>query len=186
TLSVNESFVKMKLINMAQILLLAAVISGLLFRSVVMGILVTVPLLAATVLGFAAMTVLSFPLNVATITIVAISVGIGADYAIYFGMRMRAFLSLDPDDVSGALGETYRTAGKAVLFVASAVAGGFLGLVASIGYNVHLWLGVLVSFAMFGSALASLTLFPALLILLRPAALFPRKLMSSDAVHASK
>lgn len=175
TLSVNDSFVRMKLINMAQILLLAALISAILFRSLLMGVLITVPLLVATVFGFAAMTLLDFPLNVATITIVAISVGIGADYAIYFGMRLRAFLALRPDDTAEAMTSTYRTAGKAVLFVASAVAGGFAGLIASIGYNVHLWLGVLVSLAMVGSALASLSLFPALLILLRPAALFPQR-----------
>jgi len=104
--------------------------------------------------------------------IAAISVGIGADYAIYFGMRLREFLRVPGIGIDAALAQTYATAGKAALFVASAVAGGYLGLVASIGYNVHLWLGVMVAVAMLASVTAALTLFPALLMSLRPTAIF--------------
>ena len=174
TLALNQKFVEAKLYNIIQILCIAAVIAGLLFRSLLMGMLVALPLLAATVFAFATMTITGIPLNVATIFIAAIAVGIGADYAIYFGMRLREFLQLYDGDEVRATQAAFSTAGKAALFVASAVAGGHLGLMASIGYNVHLWLGILVAAAMVGSITASLTLFPALLLLLRPKAVFTR------------
>ncbi|WP_293371734.1 MMPL family transporter [Nevskia sp.] len=172
TLALNQKFIEAKLANIAQILGIAALVATVLFRSLLMGLLIAVPLFAATVFAFAVMTVAGIPLNVATVFIAAISVGIGADYAIYFGVRLRDFLRSGDGDVATALAATYRTAGKAALFVASAVAGGYLGLVASIGYNVHLWLGVMVSTAMLASVVASLTLFPALLLMLKPRAVF--------------
>ena len=172
TLALNQKFIEAKLKNIGQILGIAALVATVLFRSLLMGLLIAVPLLAATVFAFAVMTVAGIPLNVATVFIAAISVGIGADYAIYFGVRLRDFLRSGDGDVQAALAATYRTAGKAALFVASAVAGGYLGLIASIGYNVHLWLGVMVSMAMLASVIASLTLFPALLLMLRPRAVF--------------
>lgn len=172
TLALNQKFIEAKLKNIGQILGIAALVATVLFRSLLMGLLIAVPLLAATVFAFAVMTVAGIPLNVATVFIAAISVGIGADYAIYFGVRLRDFLLNGDGDVQAALAATYRTAGKAALFVASAVAGGYLGLIASIGYNVHLWLGVMVSMAMLASVIASLTLFPALLLMLRPHAVF--------------
>ncbi|SER19174.1 hypothetical protein SAMN04488038_11923 [Solimonas aquatica] len=172
TLALNRKFIEAKLANILQVLGIASLVAALLFRSLLTGLLIAIPLLAATLFAFAAMTTLGIPLNVATVFIAAISVGIGADYAIYFGVRLRDFLVEFEGDVERATTATYRTAGKAALFVASAVAGGYLGLVLSVGYNVHLWLGVMVSLAMLASVIASLTLFPALLLSLRPKAIF--------------
>lgn len=185
TLALNQKFIEVKLANIVQMLSIASLIAALLFRSVLMGLLVAVPLLASTLFAFAAMTVLNITLNVATIFIAAVSVGIGADYAIYFGTRLRDFLRMYPDDEALATHMAFRTAGKAALFVACAVGGGYFGLVASIGYNVHLWLGVLVSASMLASIAASLTLFPALLLTLRPAAIFARR-GSLETVPCSK
>ena len=172
TLALNQRFIEVKLANILQMLGIAALVASLLFRSIVVGLLVLVPLIASTLFAFAVMTLANIPLNVATVFIAAISVGIGADYAIYFGMRLREFLRVPGIGIDAALAQTYATAGKAALFVASAVAGGYLGLVASIGYNVHLWLGVMVAVAMLASVTAALTLFPALLMSLRPTAIF--------------
>lgn len=172
TLALNQRFIEMKLFNIVQMLGIAAVVAMLLFRSVTIGLLVLVPLIASTSFAFAVMTLAGIPLNVATVFIAAVSVGIGADYAIYFGVRLREFLREPGMSIESAVAQTYATAGKAALFVASAVAGGYLGLVASIGYNVHLWLGVMVAVAMLASVIAALTLFPALLLTLRPRAIF--------------
>lgn len=172
TLALNQRFIEMKLANIVQMLGIAAVVASLLFRSIQVGLLVLVPLVASTTFAFAVMTLTGIPLNVATVFIAAVSVGIGADYAIYFGMRLREFLCEPGISIDTAVAQTYATAGKAALFVASAVAGGYLGLVASIGYNVHLWLGVMVAVAMLASVIAALTLFPALLLSLRPKAIF--------------
>lgn len=172
SLALNQRFLQTKVANMAQIIGIATLVSALLFRSLLMGLLVAIPLIAATVFAFSAMTVIGIPLNVATIFLASLSVGIGADYAIYFGMRLRQFLLQHPDDEVLAVRETFRTAGKAALFVASAVGGGYLGLAANIGFNVHWWLGVLVAAAMLASVSASLTVFPALLLMLRPKSVF--------------
>lgn len=172
TLAINDRFVKLKIANIAQILFIAAFVSSIFFRSLMIGSLIAIPLLVSTIASFAAMTMLGISLNVATVTIAAVSVGIGSDYAIYFCMRLRDFLRNDANTLDDAMRMTYMTAGKAALFVACAVAGGFLGLTLSVGYNVHLWLGLIVSIGMLASIGASLSLLPALLIITRPSAIF--------------
>lgn len=172
TLALNQKFIEEKLANVMQMLAIASLIAGLLFRSVSVGLLVAIPLFASTMFAFAVMTVLGIPLNVATVFIAAIAVGIGADYAIYFGTRLRDLLRQHPLDENRAVHLAFRSAGKAALFVACAVGGGYLALISSIGYNVHLWLGLLVSSSMVASIAASLTLFPSLLLIIRPRAIF--------------
>jgi hypothetical protein len=51
--------------------------------------------------------------------------------------------------------------------VATAVAGGYSVLLASYGYNIHIWLGLLVCLAMVVSSISALTLYPALLLTFR-------------------
>jgi hypothetical protein len=94
------------------------------------------------------------------------AVGIGADYAIYFLFRLREELAAG-DGLEAALDRTLRTSGKAILFVSSAIAAGYLTLCFS-GFGYHIRLGTLVAFAMMVSSLASLSVLPALVALLRP------------------
>jgi uncharacterized protein len=67
------------------------------------------------------------------------------------------------------------TAGKAVLFVAIAVAAGYGVLLSSVGFNLHKWLSILIGAAMIVSALSALLLIPALILSFRPKFIFRRK-----------
>jgi predicted RND superfamily exporter protein len=93
------------------------------------------------------------------------SVGIGADYAIYIISRYREELR---KDAAFALENTLNSAGKACMYVATAVAFGYGVLALSFGFKVHQWLALLIATAMFVSVLAALSLVPALLERYRP------------------
>ena len=169
--AMNEVMIQGKIRNMLQIAAVVFVVTALLFRSPLAGLLVLVPL-AMTVLSiFGVMGLLRFPLNIATATISAMAIGIGADYAIYFTYRLREELRQSESEAS-AIATTFRSAGKATLFVATAVAGGYSLLVTSYGFNVHFWFGILISLSMVVSAFSALTIFPALLLALRPRFVF--------------
>jgi outer membrane lipoprotein-sorting protein len=101
----------------------------------------------------------------------AMAFGIGADYAIYLLFRMREEFAHGVPAEEAAR-SALLTAGKAVLFVASAVAGGYATLLASWGFNFHIWMALLISTAMVVSAIATLTLIPALALALRPRFIF--------------
>lgn len=171
TIALSDTLIKGKLLNIAQIAFAVFAISALAFRSATAGLIVLAPLAMAVLAVFGAMGALRIPLNVPNSLISAMAVGIGADYAIYLLHRMRelARQGLPPDDV---VAQALATAGKAALFVATAVAGGYGVLSLSIGYNVHLWLSLFIVLAMVVSVMASLVLVPSLVLYVRPAFVF--------------
>jgi predicted RND superfamily exporter protein len=164
--AMNEVMVQGKLLNILQITAIILVISSLTLRSITGGILVAIPLALAVLTNFGVMGVLGVPLDIGTSTISAMAVGIGADYAIYFLFRLREELAagLQLDE---ALERTLETSGRAILFVSSAIAAGYLTLCFS-GFAYHIRLGTLVALAMAVSSVASLTLLPALIQVIRP------------------
>lgn len=173
TIALTDTMVHGKIMNIIQICLAIFVISALAFRSLLAGVIVLTPLLLAVCAVFGVMGLAGIPLNIPNSLISAMAVGIGADYAIYLLYRMREQVAKGAD-ADTAMRTTLATAGKACLFVATAVAGGYGVLMLSIGYNVHLWLSLFIILAMVVSALASLTLVPGLVLSLRPAFIFAR------------
>ncbi len=169
--AMNEVMVSGKLTNIAQISLVVFVIATLLFRSPTLGLLVTAPLAATALAVFGIMGLTGIPLQIATATVCALAIGIGADYAIYLTYRLREELRARADERE-AITAAFASSGKAVMFVATAVAGGYSVLMASVGFNVHFWLGLLVALAMVVAASSTLTLFAALLVGLRPKVVF--------------
>jgi len=172
--ALNEVMIREKILNIAQILLAVFLVSSLVFRSFIAGLLILVPLIAAVVVNFGVMGLLSIPLQIATALVSAMAVGIGADYGIYMSYRMREELRKDQSEEE-ALHKAYRSAGKATLFVSSAVAGGFGILMISWGFLIHIWMGFLIATAMLTSSIAALTLFPALVITMRPRFIFEKR-----------
>jgi len=157
--ALTETMVRGKLANVAQVIAITVAVSAVVLRSVVAGLLVAIPLGVAVAIGFAAMGLFGIPLDVVTSAVAAMSVGIGADYAVYLLFRLR-------EEVAGgapfdeALRTALRTSGKAIVFVATAIAAGYSTLCLS-GFSFHVHLGALVALAMVTSAAATLLVLPA-------------------------
>ena len=171
--ALNEVMVYGKILNILQIAAVVLIISTLIFRSVVAGMLVLLPLLVAVLTNFGLMGWSGIPLNTSTSLISAMAVGIGADYAIYLIYRLREELMMGVDEIT-AVRNVITTAGKAILFVAIAVSAGYGVLLLSFGFNLHKWLAILVAAAMIMSSLSALLLIPALILTFRPDFIFRR------------
>ncbi|PYM56751.1 MAG: RND transporter [Candidatus Rokuibacteriota bacterium] len=171
TAALTETIVNEKLLNIIQISAVILVITSLVFRSLTAGVLVLVPLAVAVLANFGLMGLLGIRLNIATSVISAMAVGLGADYAIYLVYRLREELRQGRDEAV-AVRVALTTAGKATLFVASAVAGGYGLLALSWGFNIHIWFAILIVSAMLTSCLAALTLLPSLILTFRPRFIF--------------
>jgi predicted RND superfamily exporter protein len=184
TAALNQVMVHGKILNIIQIGTVILLIAAAVFRSLVAGLLVLAPLLLSVLANFGLMGMLGIPLNIGTSLISAMAVGIGADYAIYLIYRLREELARGADETS-AVRTTLATAGTAVLFVASAVAGGYGVLLCSYGYYIHLWFGILIAAAMLVSSLGALIILPSLILTLRPHFIFraaPRRLVPAPEV----
>jgi predicted RND superfamily exporter protein len=162
----TEVMVEGKARNIGQIAAIIVIVSGLLLRSLVGGILVATPLVLTVAVNFGLMGAFGLPLDTNTSTIAALAVGIGADYAIYFLFRLREEVAREPV-FTVALRRALDTSGKAVLFVSSAIAVGYLTLCLS-GFSHYVRMGGLIAAAMMVSSTSALILLPALVDVLRP------------------
>lgn len=171
TAALNDTMVRGKTLNIVQFGAVILLIASLIFRSLLAGVMVLVPLTLAVAANFGVMGWAGIRLDIGTALISAMAVGIGADYAIYLIYRLREGLARGLDEPT-AVSLALTTAGKAILFVASAVAGGYGVLIFSYGFYVHMWFAVLIATAMLVSALAALTVLPSLLLTFRPRFVF--------------
>ncbi len=161
-IALNETMVRGKSINLVQISLLVLVITSLLLRSIAGGFLVLLPLGTAALVNLGLMGWAGIPLSMGTAAISAMAIGIGADYAVYFLFRVREEFERT-GDLRQATATALTTSGKAIAYVASAVAGGYLCLAFS-GFKVHVLLGALVALTMVISSAATVALLPAVIL----------------------
>ena len=165
-IALNETMVHGKTINLIQISILVVVITSILLRSIVGGLLVLLPLATAALVNLGLMGWTGILLSMGTAAISAMAVGIGADYAVYFIFRVREELQRS-GDLREATATALTTSGKAIAYVASAVAGGYLCLALSL-FKVHVLLGVLVALTMVTSSAATVAFLPSVLLLVNP------------------
>jgi predicted RND superfamily exporter protein len=165
-IALNETMVAGKTRNLIQISLLVLVITSLLLRSIVGGFLVLLPLATAALVNLGLMGWTGILLSMGTAAISAMAIGIGADYAVYFIFRVREEFERT-GDLRQATSTALTTSGKAIAYVASAVAGGYLCLALSL-FKVHVLLGVLVALTMVTSSAATVAFLPSVILLVKP------------------
>lgn len=180
--SVNEVMVKEKLLNIIQIMGAVFIITSLIFRSLLAGFLILVPLIAAVLVNFGVMGLLGIPLQLGTAMVSAMAIGVGADYGIYLSFRLREELKKGTSEEE-AFRKAYASAGKAILFVSSAIAGGFGVLMFSRGFLPHIWMGGLIGLATVVSAVTTLTIFPAAILKLRAKYIFGDSKKKSQTIE---
>jgi len=169
-LAFNEHTVKGKALNIVTVFLVIFVVASVLLRTALGGVYMTAPLAMAVIVNLGLFSWFGVAFDLVVASIAAISVGIGADYAIYFLYRLREEYRVS-GDIRLALHESMETSGRAVLFVALAVSAGFAVNIPSDFLGFHR-MGIFVPTAMLVSCLTALTLLPALVLLLRPHFIF--------------
>ena len=165
-IALNETMVHGKTINLIQISLLVVVITSLLLRSLAGGLLVLLPLATSALVNLGLMGWTGIPLAMGTAAISAMAVGIGADYAVYFIFRVREEFERS-GDLRIATATALTTSGKAIAYVASAVAGGYMCLALSF-FKVHVLLGLLVALTMVVSSAATVAFLPSVILWITP------------------
>ena len=137
-----------------------------LFRSVLVSIIAIVPnmLGAAIVLGF--MGLASIPLDMMTITIAAIAVGMGVDHAIHYIHRFKTEFQTDGNYIA-TMHRSHQTIGRALFYTAITIVIGF-SLLALSNFVPSIYFGLLTALAMLANTLLSLMLLPRLILMMKP------------------
>ena len=156
----------------SQILTLGVVMAGialmllLLFRSVSLAIIGIIPNILASAIILGLMGLLKIPLDMMTITIAAITIGIAVDNSIHYIYRFREEFAKNQDYIK-TLHYCHANIGKAVFYNAITIIIGFSILVLS-NFIPTIYFGVLTAFAMLVALLAALTLLPKLILIWKP------------------
>ncbi|HEY3498777.1 MAG TPA: MMPL family transporter [Polyangiaceae bacterium] len=182
-IALNERMVEGKTINLVQISLLVVVITSILLRSFAGGLLVLLPLATSALVNLGLMGFSGILLSMGTAAISAMAVGIGADYAVYFLFRVREEFQRS-GDLREATAAALLTSGKAIAYVASAVAGGYLCLALSL-FKVHVLLGLLVALTMVTSSAATVAFLPAVVLRITPKFLLRKTTPASPAAETA-
>ncbi|MCB1705500.1 MAG: MMPL family transporter [Halioglobus sp.] len=156
----------------SQILTLGAVFAAillmfmLLFRSVPLALITLAPnaLAAGIVLG--TMGLVGIPLDIMTITIAAIVVGIGVDDCIHYVHRFIVEFARDRD-YRAAMYRCHNSIGRAMYYTTLTVVIGFATLTLS-NFNPSIYFGLLTVLAMVAAVLGALLLLPRLIIVFQP------------------
>lgn len=132
-------------------------------RSFIGGLIGLIPIVFTLLIIFGVMGLSGIRLNIATVLVGSISIGIGIDYPIHFINRFRIEFTKCRDELE-SLSTTLKTTGKAILINVGAVMTGFLVLV--MGNLIPLQnLGILIAITMLSAGIATLTIIPAVILL---------------------
>ncbi len=143
--------------------LLATVVA---MRSLRFGIVTIIPIGLVVAWLYAFMYVFDFALNFITVTIAAVSIGVGIDYAVHMTQRFREELARAEDNIQ-ALYQATRGTGMALMASAATSVIGF-AIMAFAPMPLFASYGILTAVMIFLAAVASLLVLPSLLLLVAP------------------
>ena len=163
----NELVVSGQLASLVTSLGAVFVLTALMFRSWVAGLINVIPISLVMVFSFGLLGLLNIPLEVGKSLTASMVIGIGIDYTIHFLNKYRVKVRdglTDPVHITAA---TMATSGKAIFFNAVVVIGGFLVFLTS-SFRPNFYLGAMLSLNMGACLLVSMTVLPAILNRFRP------------------
>lgn len=151
-------------------LLAVLVMASLLFRSVTAGLLTIVPVGMSILLIYAVMGFFDIWLGIGTSMFAAIAIGLSVDFSIHALERLRELGRQTDRPTAEALADLFPSTGRALLFNLAAVGLGF-GVLCLSDVPPLIRFGSLVALAVSTAFIASVTLLPALVLLLKPASI---------------
>ena len=138
----------------------------LLFRSLRLALIAIMPNMLPALMVLGTMGWLGIPLDLMTITIAAISVGIAVDNTIHYIIRFRREFPEDRD-YRATMWRCHGSIGRAMYYTSLTIVVGFSILMLS-NFVPTFYFGLFTGLAMLTALVASLALLPALLLTLRP------------------
>jgi len=138
----------------------------ILFRSFYLSIIGIAPNLLAAGVVLGSMGLMSIPLDIMTITVAAISVGMAVDNTIHYIHRFKVEFR-ETGQYKQSMINSHSTIGRAMLYTSLTIILGFL-VFATSNFNPSVYFGFFVSLAMIMALLGALTLLPQLLLYFKP------------------
>ena len=161
-----QSLFRSQILTIGVVFLAILLMFVILFRNMKMAGIAIVPNVFAASLVLGLMGWLKIPLDLMTITIAAITIGIAVDDTIHYVHRLTREFGKDRD-YWAAVNRSHASIGRAMYYTSITVTLGFSILVLS-NFVPTIYFGLLTGFAMLIALLANLTLLPLLIVRFKP------------------
>ena len=161
--NLDQSIISSQFQSLTLAVLLVFIVMLYMLRSLAGGLRGLIPIGFTLVLIFGFMGLSKIPMDIATVLVAGVSIGIGIDYSIHFLGRYHRELTKN-QSVKSAVQTTISTTGQAILVNLLTVAFGFVVLIFSQLVPLQRF-GILVAVTMFSSGFGALLLLPSILLL---------------------
>ena len=161
-----QSLFRSQILTLGMVFLAILVMLAVLFRSLKLAIIGIIPNMVGAGLVLGIMGWLHIPLDIMTITIAAISIGIGVDQAIHYVDRFLREFPVDRD-YWASLKRCHGSIGRAMYYTATIITLGF-SILALSNFVPTIYFGLLTGLAMLMALFSNFPLLPLLLAKLKP------------------
>jgi predicted RND superfamily exporter protein len=161
-----QSLFSSQIVTLGFVFVAIMLMFAVLFKSLTVSLIAIAPNVLAALFVLGGMGWAGIPLDMMTITIAAITVGIGVDDTIHYIHRFKKEYSYDKNYVA-AMYRSHASIGLAMVYTSVVIIAGFSILTLS-NFTPSIYFGLLTSVAMSAALLGALSLLPQLLILFKP------------------
>ncbi len=167
--AVNSTVEESQLLNFCLVMGVVFLLCSLTYRSVVAAIILIIPLNVTNIITLAIMRWLDIGLNINTLPVVSVGVGVGIDYGIYLLSRIcEEYQTAGGEYTSAVATRSIKTTGKAIFFTATTMIVGviFWYILSSMKFQAEM--GLLLALIMFINIFAALVLIPTMVNIFKP------------------
>ncbi len=161
--TLNDSLIRSQFSSLSIAILLVVLIVSLMLRSLSKGIYAAIPIVATIIILFGFMGLTGIALDIATVLVASVALGMGIDYSIHIITHFSKKFD-EVKNLNEAIKDSIMISGKAIIINVLSVAAGFLVLTFSHIVPIQNF-GLLVALSMLGAGVGALTLLPVILIL---------------------
>jgi predicted RND superfamily exporter protein len=171
--AVNEIILSGQIEAIALALVVLVLICSLVYRSTIAGMVFMVPVILSNSITFSVMAFLDIGMNINTVPVAALGIGLGVDYAFYIADRIKEEYALGKDAVTATTIALHSTGLGVVITALVLILAVMLWWVSSLRFQAEMallmgiWLAV--------SASSALLLMPSMLFVFRPEFVFGKK-----------
>ncbi|MFT4718100.1 MAG: putative RND superfamily exporter protein [Rickettsiales bacterium] len=164
--NILQSLFKSQILTLIFVFFVILVMFLLIFRNIKVSLIAIIPNIIVAIFILGVMGLTKIPLDIMTITIAAIAIGIAVDDTIHYTHRFEEELKKDGDYIE-AVKRSHSTIGKAMYYTTAIVGFGFFILVFS-NFVPTIYFGFLTTLSMVFALLADLLLLPVLFVRFKP------------------
>ena len=164
--NVLQSLFRSQILTLGAVFVAIVLMFTLLFRSVSLALIAVAPNILAAGMVLGAMGLTGIPLDIMTITIAAIVVGIGVDDTVHYVHRFKREFPKDRNYLA-TMHRCHSSIGRAMYYTSITIIVGFSILVFS-NFTPSIYFGLLTGLAMIVALIGALLLLPQLILTFRP------------------